>query len=132
MANCRKPHDLAWSPQVPPDRYFYFDAATVTEGQAADGPNLLENGDFEDWTDAPAPRPVGWLASGQQPVAAIVETDVKTGRRAARLTTRLLQGHVFFDQSVPAERFAGKTVTLSVWIKTQMKAGAGLQILDFV
>ena len=49
--------------------------------------------------------------------------SVKSGKYSAKLTTALLQGHVIIDQYVPAERFAGKTITLGAWVLTDIKEG---------
>ena len=37
---------------------------------------------------------------------------------------------MLIDQHIPAARLAGKTVTLGVWIRTDLKEVAGIQILD--
>ena len=134
LMDCRKPHDLDWAPQVSQSRLFYFDDAVLVEGDrvAGDLPNLLTNPGFENWTAGPERRPVDWVVGGQGVVIFREEADVKSGKYAARLTTDLPQGHVIIDKRLPAERFAGKTITLGVWVRSRLGGVAGVQILDFV
>jgi len=134
LINCRKPHDLDWAPKVSPARLFDFDEAILVEGDRITGnqPNLLTNPGFEQWTSGPDSRPTDWLVTGQGAVIVREEAGVKAGKYAARLTTSLPQGHVIIDKRLPAARFAGKTVTLGVWVRSRIKGVAGAQILDFV
>ena len=57
---------------------------------------------------------------------------MKSGKYSARLTTAELQAHVMIDQEIPARQFAGKTITFGSWIRTNVKEGVGLHVLDFV
>ena len=132
IRNCRKPHDLTWAPKLRADRFVYFDESVLVEGGgiSAERKNILENPGLEQWSSVQSPAPVGWIVSGQGPVAAREEKILKSGKCSARLTTELLQGHVFIDQHIPVARLAGKTVTFGSWIKTSLKDVAGVQILD--
>ena len=134
LINCRKPHDLDWTPKVSPARLFYFDEAILVEGDriAGNEPNLLTNPGFEQWTAGPTSQPADWLVAGQGAVIVREEADVKAGKYAVRLTTSLPRGHVIIDKQLPAARFAGKTITLGVWVRSKIKDVAGVQILDFV
>ncbi len=120
--HCREPHDLARVPETTFKR-------TMTPKELADrGNDILMNGDLESWTVA-GEAPDHWIASGQEPAVYRELKEVKSGRYALRLTTALPhgRGHVFIDQSVPAQPYAGKTVTLGAWVTGE----AGAQILDF-
>ena len=136
LVDCRRPHDLDWAPKVSLSqaRLFYFDDAVLVEGDRITGnqPNLLTNPGFEEWTPGLDSRPADWIVTGQGPVIVREVADVKSGKYAARLTTDLPQGHVIIDKRLPAGRFAGKTITLGVWVRSSLKDGAGVQILDFV
>ena len=134
LVDCRKPHDLDWAPKVSAGRLFDFDDAVLVEGGriTEHQPNLLTNPGFEQWSLGADSRPVDWVVTGQGPVIVREETDVKAGKYAARLTTSLPQGHVIIDKRLPAARFAGKTVTVGVWVRSRMAGIAGVQILDFV
>ena len=131
IRNCRKPHDLAWSPEIKQDRFAYFDEVVLVEGNeiSEDAKNLLENPGFESWTRGETPSPTGWISRG---VVSREEELVKSGKYSARLTTAELQAHVMIDQEIPARQLAGKTVTFGSWIRTNVKEGVGLHILDFV
>jgi hypothetical protein len=134
LAECRKPHDLDWAPRVAQNRVFYFDDAVLVEGACITGsePNLLDDSGFEEWTPEPGSLPKDWDVHGEGPIITKEETHVKSGKYAAALTTERFQGHVIIDKRFPAQRFAGKTVTLGVWIQSKIKDVAGVQILDFV
>ena len=134
LIDCRKPHDLDWTPKVAAGRLFYFDDAVLVEGDRITGNqrNLLENPGFEQWTAAPDSRPTDWVVGGQGAVIVREEKLVKSGKYAARLTTDRTRGHVLIDMRLPAARFAGKTITLGTWLRSEIKDVAGVQILDFV
>jgi hypothetical protein len=134
LIDCRKPHDLSWTPEVALDRLFYFDDAVLVEGNTVTNnkKNLLENPGFEQWSTAPNPTPDQWSVSGEGPVIAHEQTLVKSGRSAVRLTTDRTSGHVYIDRRLPAKRFAGKTVTLGTWLHSSIKNVAGVEILDTV
>ena len=133
LVDCRKPHDLSWSPEVP-ERLFYFDDAVLVEGKTITGkqPNLLENPGFEKWSTGPNPTPARWTVGGEGPVIVRERKIVKSGRSAARLTTDRTHGHVLIDMRLPATRFAGKTITLGTWLRAEIGEVAGVEILDFV
>ena len=132
MRNSRKPHDLSWAPKLKEDRFIYFDDAVLVEGKqiTAAADNMLDNPGFETWGGQQTSSPPAWFVNGQGPAVLREQTLVKSGKYSARLTTRRLQGHVLIDQHIPAARLAGKTVTLGVWIRTDLKEVAGIQILD--
>ena len=133
MRNCRKPHDLNWTPELQEDRFAYFDDAALVEGNevAATARNILDNPGFEKWAGKRTSPPESWIVTGQGAVILREEGFVKSGKYSARLTTELLQGHVIIDQHIPAAPLAGRTVTLGAWIRTSLKDVAGVQILDF-
>ena len=132
IRNCHKPHDLNWTPKLRADRFVYFDDAVLVEGSevSAQSRNILQNSNLEQWSSGQPPSPVGWIVMGQGPVTVRETKILKSGGSCARLTTELLQGHVFIDQHIPAAELAGKTVTFGAWIKTSLKNVAGVQILD--
>ena len=133
LRNCRKPHDLSWTPELEEDRFVYFDDTVLVEGNevAATARNILDNPGFEKWVGQETSLPESWIVTGQGPVVLREEGLVKAGKYSARLTTERLQGHVIIDQHIPAAPLAGKTVTLGAWIRTSLKDVAGVQILDF-
>ena len=132
IRNCRRPHDLDWSPVIKQDRFVYFDDAVLVEGSeiSEEPQNLLKNPGMEVWSQGPDKSPDNWIGTGQDPAVLREESIVKSGKCSARLTTTLMQGHVFFDQRIPAEQLAGKTITLGCWIKTDLEETGDLQILD--
>ena len=134
LIDCRKPHDLSWAPAVSLDRMFYFDDAVLVEGKTITGKetNLLTNPGFEEWSAEPKAKPDRWTVAGEGPVIAREQRLVKSGRYAARLTTDRTSGHVLIDMRLPAERFAGKTITLGTWLHADIEDVAGVEILDFV
>ncbi len=133
LRNCRKPHDLSWTPELEEDRFVYFDDTVLVEGNevTATARNILDNPGFEKWVGQETSLPESWIVTGQGPVVLREEGLVKAGKYSARLTTERLQGHVIIDQHIPAAPLAGKTVTLGAWIRTSLKDVAGVQILDF-
>ena len=133
LRNCRKPHDLSWTPELEEDRFVYFDDTVLVEGNevTATDRNILDNPGFEKWVGQETSLPESWIVTGQGPVVLREEGLVKAGKYSARLTTERLQGHVIIDQHIPAAPLAGKTVTLGAWIRTSLKDVAGVQILDF-
>ena len=133
LSDCRKPHDLNWTPPFSSERLFYFDDAILVDSQKITGKekNLLDNPSFEQWPAAGA-KPVSWSVGGEGTVIVREETLVKSGHYAACLTTDRTRGHVLVDMRVPAKRFAGKTITFGTWLHAGIKDVAGVQILDFV
>ena len=134
LIDCRAPHDLNWAPPVAADRLFYFDDAVLVEGKAIKGSqkNLLDNPGFEQWSAAPDSQPRRWVVGGQGPLIVPERKLVKSGRLAARLTSKLPSGHVLIDMRLPAQRFAGKTITFGTWLHAGIQDVAGVEILDFV
>ncbi len=134
LRNARQPHDLDWVPEFAQDRYVVFDDAVLVEGTTI-GPgstNLLKNGGFEAWSAGSSASPDAWTASGQNPLVTQDVSQVKSGASSARLTSTLVQAHVFFDQRIPAANLAGKTVTLGAWVWSPISEAGDLQIMDFV
>ena len=134
LRNCRKPHDLNWTPKVREGRFVYFDDAVLVLGRKIDtkAGNLLKNAGLEMWSEEKDKSPDGWIAAGQGVNIRREETSVKSGQHSAKLTSVLPRGHVFLDQHIPAAPYAGKTITLGAWMRTDMKDVAGVEILDFV
>jgi hypothetical protein len=133
LRDCRKPHDLDWAPAFAADRFVCFDDAVLAEGTTiSEGSvNLLKNGGFEAWSSGPNASPDAWVASGQSPVVAQEGARVKSGASSARITSTLIQAHVFFDQRIPVGNLAGKTVTLGAWVWSAVAESGDLQILDY-
>ncbi len=134
LVDCRNPHDLRWIPEIALDRLFYFDDAVLVEGSSITGEelNLLKNPDFEQWNALPDRKPAEWIVSGEGPLIVHEQSLVKSGRSAVRLTTDRTRGHVFIEQRVPVQRFAGKTITLGTWLHAGIANVAGLEIIDSV
>jgi len=134
LIDCRKPHDLDWTPAVPAGRFVYFDDAVMVEGRKidADTPNLLKNAGLENWSQGPDEAPDGWIIRGEGTRIRRQETAAKSGRYSARLTTVHLRGHVLLDQHIPAAPYAGKTIALGAWVRTDMKDIGTVHIVDFV
>ena len=125
IANCRKAHDLAWTP-VMPKRV----AKTYTPQElAAFGRNILTNGSFEAWpadTDQP---PNGWIRGGI--VSTSREAPAKVGKSCLGLTNNE-QGHGILDQRIPVAPYAGKTILFGAWCKADAAAPGSLSMLDWV
>jgi len=133
LIDCRKPHDLNWAPKVVQDRWFYIDGAVLVEGDKITGnePNLLDNADFEQWSDGPDALPLSWHLNGYDVVISREETLVKSGKYSVALTTSRLQGPVMVQRHLPASSYAGKTITLGAWMRAKYNSVA-VQILDSV
>jgi hypothetical protein len=114
--------------------FFYFDDAVLVEGDRItdDTPNLLDNPGFEVWTDTQDSHPLNWSVNGQDLIIKREEVIYKSGKYSAGLTTGRATGHVMLDKRLPAAKFAGKTITLGAWIKSDTKDAASVCILDFV
>jgi len=134
LKDCRRSHDLSWTPAVAADRQFYFDDAVLVQGEAIadNSTNLLANPGFEQWTAAGDSHPVGWQVGGEGTVIVRETKRVKSGNYAIGLTTDLTRGHVLIDMRLPAARFAGKTITFGTWVNAGLAEAAGVEILDFV
>ena len=134
LVDCRKPHDLSWTPPFSSNRLFYFDDAVLVDGTEITGKekNLLDNPGFEQWPDASGAKPPFWSVGGEGTLLVREVKLVRSGRYAARLTTGRTRGHVLIDMRMPAKRFAGKTITFGAWLRADIKDVAGIQILDFV
>ncbi len=122
ITNCRDPHPLEWSPT-------WQEKILTPEDLDRMGRNILANGDFEDWIIEDL-SPQGWYLGGQGPAVTRGERTVK-GAHAAGLATVMPRGHVFLDQRMAAGAYAGKTVTLGAWAKSEYGI-CHVQILDFV
>jgi hypothetical protein len=134
IINARNPHDLDWSPKIGAERWFYIDEAVLVEGDkiTGDQPNLLENPGFEQWTDAPNSPPVAWDLNGHDPLIRSEDTHVKGGKHSVALSVGGIQGHTMVQKSIPAEDYAGKTITLGAWMRSTAESETCVQILDFV
>lgn len=134
VRNARKPHNLNWAPAFAQDRFVCFDDAVLAEAAtiSPDSVNLLKNPGFEAWSAGQSASPDGWIASGQGPIPSSDALHVKSGSSSARITSNLIQAHVFFDQRIPVGNLAGKTVTLGAWVWSAVKEAGDLQIMDFV
>ena len=40
--------------------------------------------------------------------------------------------HVYIVQSLPAERYAGKTITFGVWTRSSFESSASVNVIDFI
>ena len=131
--DCRKPHDLDWAPKPTAERWLYIDGAVLVEGDKITGaePNLLENPDFEQWTDEPNSPPVSWQLNGHDPLIRPEDTHVKSGKHSVALSVAGIQGHTMVQKILPAAEYAGKTITLAAWMRGR-RTGTAAQILDFV
>ena len=123
ITNCRNPHQFDWAP-------VRQEKILTPDDLARMGRNILKNDDLESWIIADA-SPQGWYLAGQGPSVTREKKIVKTGKYSARLATVLPRGHVFLDQRLAAGSYAGKTITLGAWVKSDYEMGH-VQILDFV
>ena len=131
--DCRKPHDLDWSPQSVEGRWLYVDGAVLVEGDkiAGNQVNLLENPDFEQWGDEPNTAPTTWVLNGHDPLIRRDDKHVKSGKHAVALSVAGIQGSTMVQKYLPAAKYAGKTLTLGAWMQGR-RTEVGVQILDFV
>ena len=135
--DCRKPHDLDWTPKAMQDRWFYVDGAVLVEGDKITGneENLLDNADFEHWGDKANTPPVAWVLNGHDPLVRKEEKIVKSGKYSVALSVAGIQGHTMVQRYLPASsyagKYAGKTITLGAWVCSS-HAESAVQILDFV
>ncbi len=124
IRNCRRPRELDWSPPVPADRFAWFDGAVAVEGTeiSDEQPNLLAGGGFESWSAGDDPEPDGWRLGGQGGSLAFKDsTTCKEGSYSVRLGSTLPSEHVYLEQVRDAAPWAGKTLTMGIWIKTPFK-----------
>ena len=122
IRNCRKPHDLSWKPpafQVPGQ-------PQITAAElAAVGTNILDNADFEEWGEGKDRPPDHWLSGLRE------SAEVKNGSFSVKLVGSR-EGHVFVDQHLPADAFAGKAILFGAWVKTATDTETFLSIIDWV
>ena len=137
FVDCRKPHDFDWAPKGMKDRWFYVDGAVLVEGDKITGnePNLLDNADFEHWEDKPNSPPIAWTLNGHDPLIRKEQKIVESGKCAVALSVAGVQGHTMVQRYLPASsyagKFAGRTITLGAWVRSD-HAESAVQILDFV
>ena len=136
--NCRKPHDLAWTPGGKEVRVIFDDAILVVGDKITKStPNLFKNPGFELWPDGEK-APNGWdfvttgVNWGESATLWREESRIRAGRYAARLGMARLGdvGHISLDQNVPAAMLAGKAVTFGAWIKSNDPDTGNLEIVD--
>ena len=93
--------------------------------------NLLVNGDFEIWSNAVPPVPLGWAYAD---TVAVENTIVKMGLSSLKLTRST--GTCYCYQSIPVSRgityWKGRTVTFGCWVYATVASRAKLRINDGV
>ncbi len=137
FANCRRPHDLSWTPPTLNPRVWFDDAALVVETDAGESENLFRNGGFERWAGNDGEPPDGWafITSGHQSAESgrVWRDDrkVKAGRLAPRLGMAASgdTGHTSLDQDVNAVVLAGSKVRFSAWIASEAEEVGNLEIV---
>ena len=133
LLDCRRPHDLDWTPQAMRGRWFYVDGAVLVAGDRirAQAPNLLENPDFELWSGEPNAPPLAWELNGHEPLVRREREGVMSGTYAVALSVGGIQGHTMVQRHLSPTAYAGKTITLGAWGRSA-HAPFAVQILDFV
>lgn len=85
------------------------------------GPNLLTNGDFSDWTGA---NPAGWIAGGTPTI--LKDTTIKDAGRAysLKITNSTAQTQRLYQSMASWQAYVGKTLTLAVRHRLDSANGA--------
>ena len=137
FSNCRRPHDLSWTPPTLNPRVWFDDAALVVETDAGESENFFRNGGFERWRGDDGEPPDAWtfviggLDSAESGRVWRDDRVVKAGRLAPRLGMAVSgdTGHTSLDQDVNAIVLAGRKVRFSAWIASEAEEAGNLEIV---
>jgi hypothetical protein len=89
------------------------------------GENILKNGDFEEWSNGENKPPDSWTSGVKDGKV------VKSGSYSAKLSADK-EGHIFIEQRMPVDSYAGKTIIFGAWVKATFKSRGSVSILDWV
>ncbi len=142
IRDSRKPHDINWGPEravhLAESFYTYtrYLLRTIRGPDDLSGDNILASGGFEAWEKDNVPD--GWSSDGSYESGAAPATVsredaiVREGLHSVKVAATQATSHVYIIQSLPAERYAGKTITFGVWRRSSFGSSASVNVIDFI
>ena len=137
IRDSRKPHDINWGPERAVNlaesfyTYTHYLLRTIRGPEELSGENILANGGFEAWQEGGAPE--GWdVAESSTELVSREDAIVREGSHSIKASATQATSHIYLIQSLPAEQYAGKTITFGVWIRSSFGSSASVNIIDFI